>query len=133
MSPAPQLAVSTVSSKGSFAVDSYSPTQGGTGILFTVNLTCTNIMSPDVVTQLDIRLMIQGRHIYSKVFKGLNGQVTLRALLGNSLASLSGRVPLCMQVFDNGAVFDSCVFGEFDFVAAGSKGKLLTLRLRRWQ
>lgn len=130
VSPATQPAIPAVSSKGSFVVDSYSPTHGSTGILFTVNLTCTNFMSANVVAQLDIRLVIEGKYIYSKLFKGPNGQVTLRALLGDSLASLCGRVPLCMLVFDNGSVFDYCVFGDFDFVApAPAQGKLYILRV----
>lgn len=88
---APGLSQST---NGSFAVQSYSPTHGAHGILFTVNVVCSGAMPAKVYDAMDLRLIADDKVVCTKAIKGADGQVTLRALLGSSVATLSGCVSL---------------------------------------
>ena len=111
---------SSVSAKGAFAVESYTPTEGFAGILLTVNLTCFDTILPSINDQDqadDFRLIINDKKLCSRAEHGSNGNVTLRALLSTSLASLSGLVPMSLHLHRNGTLFDHCNFGYFNFVA----------------
>lgn len=114
MTPSP----SASSTNGTFAVDSYTPSEGCAGILLTVNLTCFNTMLPinDQEQVGDFRLVINDKKLYSRLDHGLNGNVTLHALLSTSLAPLSGLVPMSLHLYRDGVLFDYCNFGYFNFV-----------------
>jgi hypothetical protein len=110
---------SSVSAKGSFAVESYTPAEGCVGILLTVNLTCFGAMLPPINGQDpvgDFRLIINDKKLCSRVEHGSNGNVTLRALLSTSLASLSGLVAMSLHLHRDGMLFDHCNFGYFNLV-----------------
>lgn len=108
-------AIAAPSANNSFFIQSYTPTQGGHGILFTVNLTCDKSMPLHVYEKMDLRLIAEDKNVCTKAIKGSDGQVTLRALMGNAVASLSGRVPLSLQLYSHGVLFDHCEFGSFTF------------------
>lgn len=116
-------ATSTPSTNNTFFVHSYTPTQGGHGILFTVNLSCDKSMPASVYDKMDLRLVAKDRNVCTKAIKDSDGQVTLRALMGNAVASLSGCVPLSLQLYSHGVLFDHCEFGFFTFTKDASDGE----------
>jgi len=111
-SAVPPLAISA---NGSFAVESYTPSEGSAGSLLTVNLTCFNTMLPTNQAH-DLRLIINDKKLCSRVKHDSNDKVTLHALLSASFASLSGSVPMSLHLHRGGTLFDYCNFGHFNFV-----------------
>jgi hypothetical protein len=109
---------STSSTNRTFAVESYTPSEGCAGILLAVNLTCFNTILPlnDQDQVGDFRLIINDKKLCSRLDHGPNGNVILRALLSTSLASLSGLVPMSLHLYRDGVLFDYCNFGYFNFV-----------------
>jgi hypothetical protein len=118
LAPASNALSSTASDQGCFAVDSYSPSVGSVGLLITVNISCFNTMlsSGDQDQADEFRLTIDGRRLCSRVEHTSYGKVVLRALLSTSLASLSGLVPMSLQLHRDGMLLDQCNFGRFNFV-----------------
>ena len=114
----PAAPSSTLSANGTFAVESYTPTEGCAGTLITIVLTCFNTMLPanDQDQVGDFRLIINDKKLCSRVEHGSDGKVILRALLSTSLASLRGLVPMNLQLHRDGMLFDCCNFGHFNFV-----------------
>ena len=106
---------SALSANGSFAVESYTPSEGCAGSLLTVNLTCFNTMLPTNQVD-DFRLIINDKKLCSKVKHDSNGKATLHALLSTSFASLYGSAPMSLHLHRDDMLFDYCNFGHFNFV-----------------
>jgi len=106
---------SALSANGTFAVESYTPSDGRAGSLLTVNLIYFNTTLPTNQVD-DFRLIINDKKLYSRVKHDSNGKVTLRALLSTSFASLYGSVPMSLYLHRDGTLFDYCNFGHFNFV-----------------
>jgi len=107
---------STLSANGSFAVESYTPTQGCAGDILTVTLAFFESTLPinHQDQAYDFRLIVNDKKLRSKVEHDSDGKLVIRALLSTSLASLSGLVLMGLHIYRDNILFDYCNFGRFN-------------------
>jgi hypothetical protein len=117
MAPSPTYP-STLSSNGSFAVESYTPSQGCAGDILTVTLAFfeSTLSINDQDQTYDFCLIVNDKKLCSKVEHDSDGKLVIRALLSTSLASLFGLVPMSLHLYRDGILFDYCNFGHFNLV-----------------
>jgi hypothetical protein len=124
LTPSSTVSLPILSANGSFAVESYTPSEGCAGILITVSLTSMLPVNDREPTD-ELRLIINDKRLCSRVEYDSNGNATLRALLSTSLASLCGLVPMSLHLHRDGELFDYCNFGHFNFVPVPMSKSLL--------
>jgi len=116
MAPSPTHP-STLSSNGSFAVESYTPSQGCAGDILTVTLAFFDTLPINNQDQAyDFRLIVNDKKLCSKVEHDTDGKLVICALLSTSLASLFGLVPMSLHLYRDGLLFDYCNFGHFNLI-----------------